>query len=69
MFNTITGTSWGSIHLNEKGELAIIRTQGQQANKEEVTEILAQIGRRIEGAGWDPRIPNMKVRMYRTAVI
>jgi hypothetical protein len=69
MFNTVTGTNWGTIHLNEEGQLAIVRNPGQTMNKEEVTEILAQIGRRIEGAGWDPRIPNMRCRMYKTTTI
>jgi hypothetical protein len=69
MYNTVTGTSWGTIHLNEDGQLAIVRNAGHRMNKEEVIEILAQIGRRIEGAGWDPRIPNMNCRMYKTAAI
>ena len=69
MFNTVTKTAWGTIHLNEAGQLAIVRDQGQKMDKEEVISILAKIDRRIEGAGWNPGIPNMKCRMYKTTSI
>ncbi len=69
MYHLVTGTSWGSIHLNEDGELAVIRGHGQQMDKAEVVKVVEALGIRIEGAGRDPRIPNMKCRVYKTTRI
>jgi len=69
MYHLVTRTSWGSIHLNEDGKLAAVWTNGQRMDKVEVLEAVKALGIRIEGAGYDPKIPNMKCRMYQTSRI